>query len=550
MSGETADPTSKSPSSGGGSDVGSERGWLDRWLTQLGIRPPPACREALRLYQRSRETFALAQQVAAASRCPEDGAQLTSKALQLLMLAVLSMDGVDRPQSHAECVAQIRASRAHRKLFADLLDELSFLEELPGSMAVTLDDQAVLGERYERLTKALPRLYRAVQQHLLERARQAGARPALRRLLVGAVLVAVLGLAFLLVATGRDGRSTPAAEPYSWADRGAADTPQEVLDDSRMCLEGTYYGDASFQRPVLTRRDCRIEFNWGEEAPHGDAAIPRDGFSVRWQGLIRVPVTDEYTFYLASDDGSRLYVDGELVIDNWGPHGLAEQSSRTMKLRRGVAHPIRIDYVEIEGLAQVRFAWSSTTIRKETVPALVLWRGLVAPDAGARVSEADPLLADPTRCFRASYFRGKAFETLVHARRDCTIDFDWGTSSVEGIEELPPDGFSVRWEGILRVPETAPYRFYLGSDDGSRLYLEGELVMGEWFPHGLGEIASEPMELEQGVDYPIRVEFFEEADLAQIELHWSSPSLDKQPLSGQYVFVPGREREAGVSSPP
>ena len=47
--------------------------------------------------------------------------------------------------------------------------------------------------------------------------------------------------------------------------------------------------------------------------------FPRDNFSIRWEGSIQIDVTDEYTFYIISDDGVRLAVADSVIIDNWHP---------------------------------------------------------------------------------------------------------------------------------------------------------------------------------------------------------------------------------------
>ena len=59
------------------------------------------------------------------------------------------------------------------------------------------------------------------------------------------------------------------------------------------------------------------------------SARPRDSkFAVRWTGVLRIPRSGAYTFFLTSDDGSRLWLDDALVVDNDGPHAAIEKSGK------------------------------------------------------------------------------------------------------------------------------------------------------------------------------------------------------------------------------
>jgi hypothetical protein len=86
-----------------------------------------------------------------------------------------------------------------------------------------------------------------------------------------------------------------------------------------------------------------------------------------WQGFVVSDTTEDYTFYLNSDDGSRLYLNGALVIDNSGVHGATELSA-TFPLSAGQFVPIRVEYDQGIGGGVCVLSWSSPTIPKEVVP--------------------------------------------------------------------------------------------------------------------------------------------------------------------------------------
>src|SRR5207237_6763807 len=82
-------------------------------------------------------------------------------------------------------------------------------------------------------------------------------------------------------------------------------------------LHGQYFNNSDFTAPVLTRTDQNINFNWGTGSPA--PGIDPDTFSVRWIGKISVPTTGRYTFYTTTDDGVRLWVNNQLLIDQLVP---------------------------------------------------------------------------------------------------------------------------------------------------------------------------------------------------------------------------------------
>jgi len=103
--------------------------------------------------------------------------------------------------------------------------------------------------------------------------------------------------------------------------------------------------------PALRRYDEEINFDWGYGAPF--LGLPADEFSVRWTTQQSF-AAGLYTFNVAADDGARLYVDGELVLDGW--QGVNGSESVTRYLSAG-EHTIVLEYFEQTGVAQVQLNW-------------------------------------------------------------------------------------------------------------------------------------------------------------------------------------------------
>ena len=97
-------------------------------------------------------------------------------------------------------------------------------------------------------------------------------------------------------------------------------------------------------------------------------------FAVRWTGVLQVPKAGKYMFYTESDDGSRLLIDGKLVVDNGGLH-VPEERSGEADLGAG-AHEIRIDFFQNTGGAGCRVKWASDDIKNEPIPAKAFFHRL------------------------------------------------------------------------------------------------------------------------------------------------------------------------------
>lgn len=93
-----------------------------------------------------------------------------------------------------------------------------------------------------------------------------------------------------------------------------------------------------------------------------------DGANVRWSGQIMPPETGEYTFYMMGDNGFRLWIDDELVIDHWVNDWDKEQISVPIQLEGSRKYKMKIEYFEDYGGANLYLRWSTATIAKEIVP--------------------------------------------------------------------------------------------------------------------------------------------------------------------------------------
>jgi len=131
-------------------------------------------------------------------------------------------------------------------------------------------------------------------------------------------------------------------------------------------LEGQYYEGPDLTDLVLTRIDGLIDFHWQQSTP--DPAIVGDPFSVRWSGRVLPEFSESYQFSTLSDDGVRLWVGGQLLIDDWTPHSAKENGSPPVLLEADVPVEIVIEYFDRGGAARMALSWQSDSQPKQLVP--------------------------------------------------------------------------------------------------------------------------------------------------------------------------------------
>lgn len=125
-------------------------------------------------------------------------------------------------------------------------------------------------------------------------------------------------------------------------------------------LLGEYYNGENFEQKVLTRTDAQINFVWNNVPPA--PGVDPNVFSVRWTGKIQTPETGTYLFRAHVDDGIRVRVNGQLVINAWGLHD-SERVGGRIYLEAGRQYDLQVEYFNAirEGEIQVYWQLPSAT---------------------------------------------------------------------------------------------------------------------------------------------------------------------------------------------
>ena len=105
---------------------------------------------------------------------------------------------------------------------------------------------------------------------------------------------------------------------------------------------GQYFPTKNLEGEPIVRWDADIGFDWNKDPPMD--AIPSDQFSVRWDSCLIQNQKGKVTFQLVSDDGSRMWIDNDLILNHWRS---APRSAvgKEIELDKGIHH-IRVEYFE------------------------------------------------------------------------------------------------------------------------------------------------------------------------------------------------------------
>lgn len=278
--------------------------------------------------------------------------------------------------------------------------------------------------------------------------------------------------------------------------------------------------DLSGRTADVTRTDAQIAYPSVSSAWSGLPTTMADTFASRHTGWLKIDTAGSYTLFISSDDGSRVFLDGALLINNDGLHGMQERSA-TVTLAAGY-HPLRVEFFENGGGAGLEFRWSGPGIAKQIVPASALWQedSTVPPYVPGLLAE---FFDYTTGLSVIPDLTGRVPEV---SRTDAQIAYVSVSTAWSGLPTAMVDTFASRHSGWLKVDTAGSYTLFISSDDGSRVYLDGALVIDNDGLHGMQE-RSATLTLAAGY-HPLRVEFFENGGGAGLQFSWSGPGIAKQ----------------------
>ena len=108
-------------------------------------------------------------------------------------------------------------------------------------------------------------------------------------------------------------------------------------------------------QPLFTRMDPQVDFNWWDGAPRAD--MDDDNFGVRWTGYLAPPASGKYQLGATGLNAYEVYLDGKRLVQRDNVHERGYEYE-TVDLQAGKLYPLRVDFHEVHGDADIRLVWA------------------------------------------------------------------------------------------------------------------------------------------------------------------------------------------------
>jgi uncharacterized protein YraI len=281
---------------------------------------------------------------------------------------------------------------------------------------------------------------------------------------------------------------------------------------------GEYYNNMTLSgSPTLVRVDQAIDFSWGTGSPEW-GVVGADNFSVRWTGNLNLS-PGRYRFTTATDDGVRLWVNGQLVIDKWLEQHTTYYTAE-VELPNGTAS-VQMEYFENVGGARAL---------------------LDVKRVSGNASGSGPWYGE--------YFNNKNLSGQASLfRNEADINFNWRSDS-PAPGTINSDNFSARWTRNLELMP-GRYQFAATADDGVRLWVNNQLIIDQWRDQHPATYRAE-IDLPGG-NIPVKMEYYENTGGAKAQLSWAFVSSGGNSGGGSYTPGPWRTEyfnNTNLSGPP
>jgi PKD repeat protein len=253
--------------------------------------------------------------------------------------------------------------------------------------------------------------------------------------------------------------------------------------------QAEYFNNPDLQGDrVLVRDEPKIDINLDSGSPA--AEVSAENFSVRWT-ISRQVQAGVYRFTGTFDNGYRLWVDDNLLVDQW------------------VAGPVRTETTEVNLTA------GTHTVRVEYFHA-----------TGPIVAQFQTGYLENFPDWKAEYFAQPDFNSPpAVVQNETEINYNWGTTSpVPGV--IPDNDFAVRWTRTVEF-ERGNYIFRVDVEGGVRLWLNGQVLIDNWDQQPFRQL-EEVISLDAGA-YGLQVEYWKQSGNGQIRLGWAKLQEPDQP---------------------
>ncbi|HEV2693080.1 MAG TPA: DUF1800 family protein, partial [Verrucomicrobiae bacterium] len=159
---------------------------------------------------------------------------------------------------------------------------------------------------------------------------------------------------------------------------------------------------------ITNRIDPVVDFNWTNASLY-TPNLANGAYSVRWTGQVMPQYSETYFFVVNSDDGCKLWVNDQLIIDNWASKSASDLTG-TITLQAGARYDLKLEYLQVSSAAQAHLSWYSADQSKQVIPSSRLYA--TNSTSGGMNSNGLPTI---TSALSAVGFAGQPFSFTVTA---------------------------------------------------------------------------------------------------------------------------------------
>ena len=195
-------------------------------------------------------------------------------------------------------------------------------------------------------------------------------------------------------------------------------------------------------------------------------------YTINWKGYVLIPETGSYTVALNSDDGSLLKLNGDILINNNGTHG--DKLIKTQKILSKGYHKVDLSYFQAGGQKSLNLKF----INDKGID-VATWfndENSIVP----LISTSIPVVEEGllAKWFAGSWTKLPDFTTLSETGSLLS-------SNISLSKSLPLTNFGLNYQGFVKIPDNGLYTFTLGSDDGSKLFIDNVPLINNDGTHAL-----------------------------------------------------------------
>ncbi len=286
---------------------------------------------------------------------------------------------------------------------------------------------------------------------------------------------------------------------------------------------------------AITRLEPTVDFSWGYGTPNGNTFINSDNYSVSWEGYLSPTATGNYVFRLDADDKARILLDTGAGLVQILENGWNSPATNTFKESAPIAlvlpaapanrYRVRVEFAETTESAKCILQLKRDNGRFEYIPN--------ASVASIFTDNSGTATGWNANFYNNTTLSGAPARTQIDSSITNGNNGSWGTGSPDPL--IPANNFTARWTGQVMPQYSQIYYFVVNADDGSRLWVNNQLVIDKW-SGGANADQTGAIDLQAGVKYDIRLECNELTGFAKTQLSWYSSDQAKQIIPKERLF--------------